>query len=141
MSCEKDKLDAAIVLLQEMMFKPRWDESEFKKAKKQVKQGAKSSLTNRGTGGSNAYRRLMNGDNALGTALLSDDYDKVSIGNCKSYYEAYYVPNLTKMVVVGAVSADEIYTKFAFLNTWQKKSVTVNKPVAATKWERHKFLA
>ena len=26
LSCEKDKLDAAIALLQEMMFKPRWDE-------------------------------------------------------------------------------------------------------------------
>ena len=133
LSCEKDKLDAAIVLLQEMMFKPRWDESEFKKAKKQVKEGAKSSLTNRGTGASNAYRRLMNGENALGTALLSDDYDKVSMENCKAYYAANYVPNLTKMVVVGPVSEDEIYTKFAFLNSWQKKSVTITTPVAATK--------
>jgi zinc protease len=37
------------------------------------------------------------------------------------------------MVVVGPVAEDEIYTKFAFLNSWQKKSVTINTPVAATK--------
>ena len=75
----------------------------------------------------------MNGDNALGTALLSDDYDKVSIENCKSYYAANYVPNLTKMVVVGPVTSNEIYAKFDFLNGWQKKNVVINKPAPATK--------
>ena len=50
LSCEKEKLDAAVALLEEMMFKPRWDEAEFKKNKSRAKEGANSNLRNRSVG-------------------------------------------------------------------------------------------
>jgi zinc protease len=131
LSCEKDKLDAAVALLEEMMFKPRWDEAEFKKNKSRAKEGANSSLRNRSVGASNAWKRLMNGENALGTSVLADDYDKVSLEHCKAYYNANYAPNLTKMVVVGPLTAAEVDAKFAFLKKWEKKNVTVPKPAPA----------
>ncbi|MBM3439070.1 MAG: insulinase family protein, partial [Bacteroidetes bacterium] len=131
LSCEKDKLDAAVALLEEMMFKPRWDDEEFKKNKKRAKEGANSNLRNRSVGASNAWKRLMNGDNALGTSVLAEDYDKVTLENCKAYYNANYAPNLTKMVVVGPVTASEIDAKFAFLKKWEKKNVIVPKPAPA----------
>ncbi|MFM8996178.1 MAG: M16 family metallopeptidase, partial [Bacteroidota bacterium] len=131
LSCEKDKLDAAVALLEEMMFKPRWDDEEFKKNKKRAKEGANSNLRNRSVGASNAWKRLMNGDNALGTSVLAEDYDKVTLEHCKAYYNANYAPNLTKMVVVGPVTAAEIDAKFAFLKKWEKKNVTVPKPAPA----------
>ena len=135
LSCEKEKLDAAVALLEEMMFKPRWDEAEFKKGKSRAKEGANSSLKNRSVGASNAWRRLMNGDNALGTSVLAEDYDKVSMAHCKAYYNANYAPNLTKMVVVGPLSAAEVDSKFAFLKQWEKKNVIVPKPTPAVNVE------
>jgi zinc protease len=135
LSCEKEKLDAAVALLEEMMFKPRWDEAEFKKGKSRAKEGANSSLRNRSVGASNAWRRLMNGDNALGTSVLAEDYDKVSMAHCKAYYNANYAPNLTKMVVVGPLSAAEVDSKFAFLKQWEKKNVIVPKPTPAVNVE------
>jgi len=131
LSCEKEKLDAAVALLEEMMFKPRWDEAEFKKNKSRAKEGANSNLRNRSVGASNAWKRLMNGDNALGTSVLADDYDKITMEHCKAYYNANYAPNLTKMVVVGPLTAAEIDAKFAFLKKWEKKNVTVPKPTPA----------
>jgi zinc protease len=135
LSCEKEKLDAAVALLEEMMFKPRWDEAEFKKGKSRAKEGANSSLRNRSVGASNAWRRLMNGDNALGSSVLAEDYDKVSMAHCKAYYNANYAPNLTKMVVVGPLSAAEVDSKFAFLKQWEKKNVIVPKPTPAVNVE------
>jgi zinc protease len=135
LSCEKEKLDAAVALLEEMMFKPRWDEAEFKKGKSRAKEGANSSLRNRSVGASNAWRRLMNGDNALGTSVLAEDYDKVSMAHCKAYYNTNYAPNLTKMVVVGPLSAAEVDSKFAFLKQWEKKNVIVPKPTPAVNVE------
>lgn len=132
-TCQKDKLDASIAWLDEYMFKPRWDEAEFKKVKKRSKEGSKSSLTNRSVGASNAWGRIMNGDNVMGTPLLSDDYDKVSIENCKAYYNANFAPNATKMVVVGPLTAEEIYSKFAFLNHWQRKNISLTMPSIAMK--------
>jgi zinc protease len=135
LSCEKEKLDAAVALLEEMMFKPRWDEAEFKKGKSRAKEGANSSLRNRSVGASNAWRRLMNGDNALGSSVLAEDYDKVSMAHCKAYYNTNYAPNLTKMVVVGPLSAAEVDSKFAFLKQWEKKNVIVPKPTPAVNVE------
>lgn len=131
LSCEKEKLDAAVALLEEMMFKPRWDEAEFKKNKSRAKEGANSSLRNRSVGASNAWKRLMNGDNALGTPVLAEDYEKIAVGNCKAYYNANYAPNLAKMVVVGPLSNAEIESKFAFLKQWERKNVTIPKPAPA----------
>jgi len=88
-------------------------------------------LRNRSVGASNAWKRLMNGDNALGTSVLADDYDKITMEHCKAYYNANYAPNLTKMVVVGPLTAAEIDAKFAFLKKWEKKNVTVPKPTPA----------
>ena len=135
LSCEKEKLDAAVSLLEEMMFKPRWDEAEFKKGKSRAKEGANSSLRNRSVGASNAWKRLMNGDNALGTSVLAEDYDKVTMAHCKAYYNANYAPNLTKMVVVGPLTAAEVDSKFAFLKKWEKKNVTIPKPTPAVNVE------
>jgi zinc protease len=131
LSCEKKNLDAAIALLEEMMFKPRWDEAEFKKNKSRAKEGANSSLRNRNVGASNAWKRLMNGENALGTSVLAEDYDKITMEHCKAYYNANYAPNMTKMVVVGPLTAQEVDAKFAFLKKWEKKNVTIPKPVSA----------
>jgi zinc protease len=114
-----------------MMFHPRWDEAEFKKNKSRAKEGANSNLRNRSVGASNAWKRIMNGENALGTSVLADDYDKVTLEHCKAYYTANYAPNITKMVVVGPLTAAELGEKFKFLNQWNKKDVTIPKPTPA----------
>ena len=128
LSCEADKLDQALVLLDEMMFQPRWDDSEFKKSKKRVRENAKSSLRNRGTGASNAVRALRYGQTPLGAYIGSSEYDAVTMDHCKKYYAKNFAPEVTKLVVVGPLNGDEVYKKLEFLNKWEKKGVSVVKP-------------
>lgn len=127
--CEKDKLDAVLALLDEMMFQPRWDDKEFKKSKKRARENAKSGLTSRSAGAGNAWRALVWGqDHVFGRYVGADDYDAVSIENCKAYYDKYFAPEVTKVVIVGPVKADEAFAKLAFLEKWQQKGVVVPKP-------------
>jgi zinc protease len=135
LSCEKDKLDAALVLLDEMMFQPRWDEGEYKKDKKRSVENAKSGIRSRGAGAANAWRSLMYGNTALGTYVGANEYNAITIENCKSYYSANFAPELAKLVIVGPITADEANTKFAFLEKWQKKNVTITKPTVFPKFE------
>lgn len=128
LSCEKDKLDASLALLEEMMFQPRWDADEFKKDKKRIKENAKSSLRDRGTGASNAIRALRYGQTSLGMYVGAGEYDAVTLDHCKKYYEQFFAPDAARLVVVGPLGADEAYQKLSFLNKWNKKNVVITKP-------------
>ncbi len=91
-SCEKDKLDAAISLAKEMMFEPRWDEKEFKKGKNRVIESARSGLNNRSQGLSNVWNRLKFNESPLGKFVGADEYAKVEISDVKSYYDKVLPP-------------------------------------------------
>ncbi|MBS3913496.1 MAG: insulinase family protein [Bacteroidetes bacterium] len=137
--CKKDKLDEALAIMEEMMFKPRWDEKEYKKSKKRARENAKSGLTSRSQGASNAWRSLIWGDNVFGKYVGADEYDAVELSHCKLYYDRYFTPEVTKLVIVGPVNADEAFSKLAFLNKWQKKNITVPKPTEGNKFETNQI--
>ncbi len=134
--CPQDKLDGAIALLEEMMFKPRWDEKEFKKMKKNAVQGARNSLRSRGTGARNVYRQLMWGsNNALGRYVGEAELEKITLEHCKTYYNKYFAPNMTKLVVVSPLKSEEVFAKLAFLDKWATKNVTITKPSGFPQFE------
>ncbi len=134
--CEKDKLDATLALAKEMMFEPRWDKKEFDKDKKRIIEGAKSQLSSRGVGMSNAWRRLVNGEKSpLGRYVGSDDYMKVGMSDIQNYYNKYFTPDNAKLVVVGPLTNDEMNSKFSFLMDWKAGNVVVPKPEVAQKFE------
>lgn len=118
--CEKQHLDATLALANEMLTQPRWDEEEFKKIRKRVVQGAQSSLNNRGSGMRNAWRRLMYEESPLGVYVGAEDYDKISIEDCKKYFESYFKANNANLIFVGDLNQEEVKQKFAFLGNLPK---------------------
>jgi len=120
--CEKQHLDATLALANEMLTQPRWDEEEFKKIRKRVVQGAQSSLNNRGSGMRNAWRRLMYEESPLGVYVGAEDYDKISIDDCKKYFESYFKANNANLIFVGDLTQEEVKQKFAFLGNLPKSN-------------------
>ena len=120
--CEKQHLDATLALANEMLSQPRWDEEEFKKIRKRVVQGAQSSLNNRGSGMRNAWRRLMYEESPLGVYVGAEDYDKISIDDCKKYFESYFKANNANLIFVGDLTQEEVKQKFAFLGNLPKSN-------------------
>ena len=120
--CEKQHLDATLALANEMLSQPRWDEEEFKKIRKRVVQGAQSALNNRGSGMRNAWRRLMYEESPLGVYVGAEDYDKISIDDCKKYFESYFKANNANLIFVGDLTQEEVKQKFAFLGNLPKSN-------------------
>jgi len=120
--CEKQHLDATLALANEMLTQPRWDEEEFKKIRKRVVQGAQSSLNNRGSGMRNAWRRLMYEESPLGVYVGAEDYDKISIDDCKKYFESYFKANNANLIFVGDLTQEEVKQKFGFLGNLPKSN-------------------
>ncbi|MCC7297852.1 MAG: insulinase family protein, partial [Bacteroidia bacterium] len=138
--CEKAKLDTVLALLDEMMFQPRWDEAEFKKAKKRARENAKSGLTSRSAGAGNAWKALVWGqDHVFGKYIGADEYDAVELSHCKAYYDKYFAPEVTKLVIVGPLAAEEAFAKLSFLDKWQRKNVVVATPAAGNQFETNQL--
>jgi len=112
-----------------MLFEPRWDSDEFSKEKKRAVESANSDLLDRSTGASNAWSRLTQGDNALGTYVGAAQYEKVQLSQCQAYWEKYFSPSVSKLVVVGSVNQEEVLQYFSFLSDWKGKAVEIPKPV------------
>src|SRR6056300_220932 len=121
-SCEKQHLDATLALANEMLTQPRWDEEEFKKIRKRVVQGAQSALSNRGSGMRNAWRRLMYENSPLGVYVGAEDYNQISIDDCKKYFQSYFKANNANLIFVGDLTQEEVKQKFAFLGNLPKSS-------------------
>ncbi len=128
LGCEKQNLEAAAALMREMLFEPRWDSDEYSKEKKRAVESANSDLLNRGTGASNAWSRLTQGDNSLGTYVGASQYEKVQLSHCQTYWEKYFSPSVSKLVVVGSVNQEEVLQYFSFLSDWKGKPVEIPMP-------------
>jgi zinc protease len=129
LECEKSNLDQAVKLMEEMMYEPRWDEAEFKKIRKRAVEGAKSNLSSRSSGMSNAWARLNYGESPFGHYTSADELSKVNIADCKKYYESYFNSNNSRLVVVGPITSEEVSQKLNFFSKLPKANIQVVPPV------------
>jgi zinc protease len=136
--CYKNKFDETLKLLEEKLFSPMFDEKDFKRVKKQIKESLNSQKTNPGAIAQKAFGKLMYGDeSALGTPA-SGSYktvSKISLDNVVKYHSEFYRPNLTKVVFVGDVSEEDLMNKLSFLKSWEKKEVTFPSVTDFPQWQ------
>ena len=126
-SCLAENLDATIALFKDALFDPRFDPDDFKRIKKQILEGLKSQKSNPSVMASKAWGEIM----YKGT-ILEDYYygnykslSKIDLDDVKSFYNNYYSPNISTLVVSGDITKEEAMSKLAFLKEWKNKNVTV----------------
>ncbi|MBL4755104.1 MAG: insulinase family protein [Flavobacteriales bacterium] len=118
-------IDATLKILEEKLLRPGFREDDFKRIKKQALANIRSQKSNGGVTVSKVFNKLMYGETILGeyfTGTYNDVY-KMKLSDVQSYYEKYYSPTVTSIVVVGETTKDEILPKLAFLNNWKAKPV------------------
>jgi zinc protease len=72
----------------------------------------------------------MYGNSILGkhyTGTYNEVY-KLKVDDLSSFYNQFYSPGLTKVVVIGDITEEEVLPKLSFLNSWEA-SQDVNMPV------------
>ena len=133
LQCFKENLDAALSILEEKLFKPRFilavtdstTDADFKRVKKQALASVKSEKGDGDLTASKVFDKVMYGKSVLGTYYTGTykEVVKIELADLKSYYEKYYSPSVTTIVVVGDITQDEIITKLSFLKKWKAKEV------------------
>ena len=118
-----------LALAQEMLLEPRFDEKEFDLLKKATIASLRQQEANPNAVARNAYNELIYGkENILSKNILGSitSVEVITLEDVKTYYNNYISPTVSKMLVVGAISKEQLTTSLTSLNTnWKAKKVVI----------------
>ena len=121
-------LDATLALLNEKLFMPKFDQSEFDMVKKQQLEGIANMSTQPGAMADFIFNRMIFGaDHILGIPRsgTAETVNSITLQDVKDYYNKMFSPNISKLIVVSDLGKDGIVGKMGFLNTWQNKNTVI----------------
>lgn len=120
-------IDATLLILEEMLFKPGFKQEDFDRLKEQWEEALRSADKNPGVLARKAFNNLMYGESIL--SANSDGYlntiSKIGLDDVKAYYEKYYSPSVTDLTLVANVGLDVLKPKLSFLEKWAPKEVKI----------------
>lgn len=126
-SCLKDNVDATLAMLEDALMNPRFDEEDFKRIKKQMMESVESSKRNASVMASKAFNQLMFKGTILEKYSSGDvkSIKKITLKDVINFYNTYYSPNVTNLVISGDITKEEALSKLDFLRKWENKNVVV----------------
>lgn len=132
-------LDKTIALLQEKLFNPKFTQEALDRNKTQIMEGFKQAKTQPAGVASSVYNKILYGVDNVRTFSTTGNEQTVpgiTLQDVQNYYDSYFVPSLTKVVVVGDINEAAVKTKLAFLNTWKDKKVDLPKPADGKSFDK-----
>ncbi len=126
----KDKL---LELMADVLFNPSFPQEEFDKLKTQTLSGLASSKDDPNAIASNVAQVLRFGKkHPYGELTTETTVENITLDDCKKFYESYFKPNLSYLVIVGDIKPAEAKTiAEKYFGKWQKGEVakqTFDKP-------------
>lgn len=119
-------LEKTMKLTEEMLFKPKFNVDEFEMIKNQQLQAISNQATQPRVIANNVYNKLLYGENSImsipeiGTAST---VGSITIDEVKAFYQNYFSPNVSNLIVVGDIKKEDALAKSAFLKNWTSKNV------------------
>lgn len=128
--------EKTVSLMKEILLEPRWDSTEFSLAKIRTRNYILQSEADPNSVAYQTFFKLVYGaDNIFGydTRGTRESIDKISIDDLKAFYDKNFSPTVTKVLISGNVSKEEILEALKPLEMeWKAKKVTLNNyPVPA----------
>ncbi|MDN4164329.1 pitrilysin family protein [Cytophagales bacterium LB-30] len=120
-------LDATLKLLEERMFRPKFDEEDFNRAKKEQLEGIKNQYTQPASIASLVFNKMAFGDGIRGISSSGTEasVSALTLEDVKAYYAKYFSPVEAELVVVGQIDQKAITAKLNFLNSWKGEKVAM----------------
>ncbi len=127
-NCLSSRLDETFNLVREILFEPRWDETEFERIKNQTIEGINRSKANPSAIAASVYNKLVYGYNhilAYETVGTTETVEQITMDDLKNYYDKYFSASVASIAVTGNVTEDEAVKLFSSLNTWENKTFAI----------------
>jgi zinc protease len=121
----KKNLDATLKLVEEKLLRPKFTSEDFKLAQRQTAESINAEKVNSADQANKAYSRLLFGKSILAEPVNGTikTIKGMSVKDVQNYYDRFFSPTVSNLVIVGDVSEAEIMPKIAFLKNWGKKEV------------------
>jgi zinc protease len=121
-------IDSTLLILEEILFSPKFDLVEFERIKKQTIEAIENQNIQATVIASKVYNKLLYGSNhimgisAIGTV---NTVTSVTLDEVKKYYYDYFSPALAKLVIVGEFDKEIILARLEFLKKWNTKNAEI----------------
>lgn len=141
-SCLAKNIDSTMAIFREMFFTPVMDQDEFFRVKNKLLQSISNQNMQAQAVASNMFNKFLYGDkNIFSTPVIgtSESVDKVTIEDVRKFYEDYFSPNNSSVVVVGPLKREETLKKLDFLKTWKNKNIKMPAEVPAPEISKTKI--
>ncbi|MEM9259161.1 MAG: pitrilysin family protein, partial [Bacteroidota bacterium] len=111
-------------MMAEVVLDARFPEAEFEKVKSDALAGLKASLASPDAIASRIRQKVYYGNHPFGELTTEETLNKIDLATIKNYYDTYFVPNRSYLVMVGDLTraeAEQLAKKhFA---AWESKGV------------------
>ncbi|MFO7526627.1 MAG: pitrilysin family protein [Ignavibacteriaceae bacterium] len=127
-NCLSSKLNETFDLVKEILFEPRWDETEFERIKKQTIEGINRSKANPSSIASTVFNKLIYGDNhilAYETVGSIESVERISIDDLKDFYDNYFSASAASIAITGNITEKNAIKMFESLNDWEGKEFMI----------------
>jgi zinc protease len=121
-------LDHTLAIVQERLLHPKFTQEAFDRIKKQDLQNLQVAKTQPAGVAGTVYNKVLFGKDNIRTYGLGgteQTLPNITLADVQAYYDNYFSPSLTSIVVVGDVTESEVKTKLTFLNNWSSKEVDI----------------
>ncbi len=117
--------DQLLDLMTDVLYHPLFPQDELDKAVKQTLSGLKFQMDDPKSITSNVTSALMFGkESAYGEVVTEETIDNITVDDCKNYYNSYFKPNVSYLVIVGDITvkdAKKIVKKY--FGSWEAGEV------------------
>jgi zinc protease len=121
--------DKTVALMKEILLEPRWDSTEFVMAQTRTRNRLLQAEARPASVASGKFYRLVYGpDNILGYDLsgTKESVAMITPGDLKAFYEKNFSPSVSKILVAGNVTKEEVIEALKPLEAeWQAKEVEI----------------
>ncbi|GAB3027077.1 pitrilysin family protein [Spirosoma pulveris] len=121
-------LDSTLALVEEKLLRPKFDQDDFDRLKKQQLELISNQSTQPVVIANKAYSKLLYGSDNIRSVPLSGTtktVESITLDDVKAFYKNYLSPSVTNMVIVGDIEQAAIMPKLAFLSKWAAKPVKI----------------
>ncbi|WP_258542405.1 insulinase family protein [Parvicella tangerina] len=117
--------DKVMGIMSEMLLKPAFPQEELDKAKKRALSNLKSLSTNPEAIAGRVQDVLLYGKNhPYGEVQTAEHVNNITIADCKKYYQDYFRPNISYLVIVGDITPEVAKEKATqYFGSWEKREV------------------
>ena len=102
----KRNFDATLALVEEILFEPRWDETEFDRIKRETAESIKRRAAVPSAIASNVYDKLIYGDHILANSTLGtvESVESIILDDLKNFYSTNFSADLATISIVGDIN-------------------------------------